>query len=209
MRRETGDQQRGGFPALHPARFGCGLRQTAKSEIGNELSLLKSAATGLTHGRALLLGNGKSRPGFPQRLWYYSRQFVVLHHGAEESCQDRKSTRLNSQSRQYLLFLPTRRSSDLIAFGQRKKPPRFPAAALVLFPPICCIAPRRGRIVSRSEEHTSELPVTPISTLSPYTPLFRSHCFWATEKAAPVSRGGFVIIPANLLYCTTARKNRV
>jgi hypothetical protein len=28
----------------------------------------------------------KSRPGFPQRLWYYSRQFVLLHHGAEESC---------------------------------------------------------------------------------------------------------------------------
>src|ERR1035437_2073881 len=91
MRRETGDQQRGGFPALHPARFGCGLRQTAKSEIGNELSLLKSAATGLTHGRALLLGNGKSRPGFPKRLWYYSRQFVVLHHGAEN--------RVNTQGR--------------------------------------------------------------------------------------------------------------
>jgi hypothetical protein len=31
----------------------------------------------------LLLGNEKSRPGCPQRLWYYSRQFVLLHHGAE------------------------------------------------------------------------------------------------------------------------------
>jgi hypothetical protein len=29
---------------------------------------------------------------------------------------------------------------------------------------------------------------------------------WATEKAAPVSRSGFGIIPANLFYCTTARK---
>jgi ATP-dependent helicase HepA len=55
------------------------------------LNLLKSAATGLTHGRALLLGNGKSRPGFPQRLWYYSRQFVLLHHGAEN--------RVNTQDR--------------------------------------------------------------------------------------------------------------
>jgi len=27
-------------------------------------------------------------------------------------------------------------------------------------------------------------------------------------KAAPVSRSGFGIIPANLFYCTTARKNR-
>jgi hypothetical protein len=35
MRRETGDHQRGGFPALHPARFGFSLRQTAKLEIGN------------------------------------------------------------------------------------------------------------------------------------------------------------------------------
>jgi hypothetical protein len=26
------------------------------------------------------------------------------------------------------------------------------------------------------------------------------------EKAAPVSRSGFGIIPANLFYCTTARK---
>jgi hypothetical protein len=51
------------------------------------LNLLKSAVTGLTQGRALLLGNEKSRPGFPQRLWYYSRQFVLLHHNAEESCQ--------------------------------------------------------------------------------------------------------------------------
>jgi hypothetical protein len=32
---------------------------------------------------------------------------------------------------------------------------------------------------------------------------------WATEKAAPVFRSGFGIIPANLLYCTTARKNFV
>jgi hypothetical protein len=30
------------------------------------------------------LGNGKSRPGFPKRLWDYSRQFVLLHHGAEK-----------------------------------------------------------------------------------------------------------------------------
>jgi len=30
---------------------------------------------------------------------------------------------------------------------------------------------------------------------------------WATEKAAPVARSGFGIIPANLFYCTTARKN--
>ena len=30
--------------------------------------------------------------------------------------------------------------------------------------------------------------------------------FWATEKAAPVSRSGLVVIPANLFYCTTARK---
>jgi hypothetical protein len=37
------------------------------------------------------LGNEKSRPGFPQRLWYYSRQFVVLHHGAEN--------RVNTQDR--------------------------------------------------------------------------------------------------------------
>jgi hypothetical protein len=28
-------------------------------------------------------------------------------------------------------------------------------------------------------------------------------------KAAPVFRSGFGIIPANLFYCTTARKNRV
>ena len=32
---------------------------------------------------------------------------------------------------------------------------------------------------------------------------------WATEKAAPVSRSGFGIIPDNFFYCTTARKNRV
>jgi hypothetical protein len=29
---------------------------------------------------------------------------------------------------------------------------------------------------------------------------------WATKKAAPVFRSGFGIIPANLFYCTTARK---
>lgn len=86
MRRETGDHQRGGFPALHPARFGFGLRQTAKSEIGNGLSLLTSATTVL---------------------------------------------RMNLNS------------------------------------------------------------------------------VWATEKAAPVSRSGFGIIPANLFYCTTTRKNCV
>jgi hypothetical protein len=32
---------------------------------------------------------------------------------------------------------------------------------------------------------------------------------WATEKAAPVFRNGFGIIPASLFYCTTARKNFV
>ena len=85
LRRETGDHQRGGFPALHPARFGFGLRQTAKSEIGNGLSLLTSAATVL------------------------------------------------------------RRNINSV---------------------------------------------------------------WATEKAAPVSRSGFGIIPDNFFYCTTARKNR-
>jgi len=25
----------------------------------------------------------KSRPGFPKRLWYFTRQFALLHHGAE------------------------------------------------------------------------------------------------------------------------------
>jgi hypothetical protein len=86
MRRETGDHQRGGFPALHPARFGFGLRQTAKLEIGNGLEPPYVGCYGFTH------------------------------------------------------------------------------------------------------EHDS---------------------VWATEKAAPVSRSGFGIIPANLFYCTTARKNRV
>jgi hypothetical protein len=30
--------------------------------------------------------------------------------------------------------------------------------------------------------------------------------FWATEKAAPVARSGFGIIPDNLFYGTTTRK---
>ncbi|HAO79828.1 MAG TPA: hypothetical protein DCQ92_12810 [Verrucomicrobia subdivision 3 bacterium] len=43
------------------------------------------------HEREFLLGNGKSRPGFPQRLGCHSRQFVLLHHGAEN--------RVNTQDR--------------------------------------------------------------------------------------------------------------
>jgi hypothetical protein len=59
------------------------LRQTAKSEIGNGLEPPYVGGYGFTHEPEFRLGNGKSRPGFPQRLWYYSRQFVLLHHGAE------------------------------------------------------------------------------------------------------------------------------
>ena len=32
---------------------------------------------------------------------------------------------------------------------------------------------------------------------------------WAAEKAAPVFRSGFGIIPPNLFYCSTTRKNRI
>jgi hypothetical protein len=96
MRRETGDHQRGGFPALHPARFGFGLRQTAKSEIGNGLEPPYVSCHGFTHEPEFRLGNGKSRPGCPKRLWYYSRQFVLLHHGAENrvNTKDRPEWRL-------------------------------------------------------------------------------------------------------------------
>ena len=50
-----------------------------------------------------------------------------------------------------------------------------------------------------------------MSLLTPAATVLRMNMnsVWATEKAAPVSRSGFGIIPANLFYCTTTRKNCV
>jgi len=46
----------------------------------------------------------KSRPGFPQRLWYYSRQFIFLHHRAEN--------RVNTKDRP--LYAACRENSGLV-----------------------------------------------------------------------------------------------
>src|ERR1044072_4134158 len=87
---------------------------------------------------------------------------------------DRKSTRLNSQAHRDLHSVPTRRSSDLhdvpAAVGPRHahvladRDGHLPAGAQQLV----------GDLDARSEEHTSELPGPPRSTLCPYTTLFRS-----------------------------------
>src|SRR3990172_5290050 len=90
---------------------------------------------------------------------------MVMH---ELRCQDRKSTRLNSN----LHSFPTRRSSDL-ASGLRG--PASWGQRVAREGKLTRAAQRRAngyaRIkVPRSEEHTSELQ----SPLFPYTTLFRS-----------------------------------